>query len=98
MNKNHFWVCLTRAWSLTPDIFKKVGLCRRADGHGSGVVYVSSPYVVAYQTVVRFAIGLGVIVIMFESLRTRQYKFTALFGAVVLLFNPVVPTFALAGN
>jgi hypothetical protein len=35
---------------------------------------------------------------MFESLRTRQYAFTALFAAVVLLFNPVLPTFALAGN
>jgi hypothetical protein len=28
----------------------------------------------------------------------RQYTFTALFATVVLLFNPVVPTFALAGN
>jgi hypothetical protein len=60
--------------------------------------YVFSPYVSAYQAVVRFAIGLGAIVIMFESLRTRQFAFTALFAAVVLLFNPVVPTFALAGN
>jgi hypothetical protein len=60
--------------------------------------YVSSPYVPAYQAVVRFAIALGAIVIMFESLRTRQYAFAALFATVVLLFNPVVPTFALAGN
>lgn len=60
--------------------------------------YVSSPYVPAYQAVVRFAIGLGAIVILFESLRTRQYTFAALFAAVVLLFNPVVPTFALAGH
>lgn len=60
--------------------------------------YVSSPCVPAYQAVVRFAIGLGAIVILFESLRTRQYAFAALFVAVVLLFNPVVPTFALAGH
>lgn len=60
--------------------------------------YVSTPYVPAYQAVVRFAIGLGAIVIIFESLRTRQYAFTALFAAVVLLFNPLVPTFALAGH
>jgi hypothetical protein len=59
---------------------------------------VSSSYVPAYQAVVTFAIGLGAIVMMFESLRTRQYAFTALFAAVVLLFNPVLPTFALAGN
>lgn len=60
--------------------------------------YVFSPYVSAYQAVVRFAIALGAIVMMFESLRTRQYAFTALFAAVVLLFNPVVPIFTFAGN
>lgn len=60
--------------------------------------YVFLPYVSSYQAVVRFAIGLGAIVMMFESLRTRQYAFTALFAAIVLLFNPVVPTFPLAGN
>jgi hypothetical protein len=60
--------------------------------------HVFSPYISAYQAVVRFAVGLGAIVIMFESLRTRQYAFTALLAAVVLLFNPVLPAFALAGN
>lgn len=60
--------------------------------------YIFTPYVSAYQAVVRFAIGLGAIVVMFESLRARQYAFTALFAMVVLLFNPVLPTFAFAGN
>ena len=60
--------------------------------------YVFTPYVSAYQAVVRFAIGLGAIVIMFESLRARQYAFTALFAAIVLLFNPLLPIFALSGN
>jgi hypothetical protein len=60
--------------------------------------YVFAPYVSVYQAVVRFAIGFGAIVIMFESLRARQYAFTALFAAIVLLFNPVLPTFALSGN
>jgi hypothetical protein len=60
--------------------------------------YIFTTYVSAYQAVVRFAIGLGAIVIMFESLRARQYAFTALFAAVVVLFNPLLPTFALAGN
>ncbi len=46
----------------------------------------------------RFAIGLGAIVIMFESLRARQYAFTALFAAIVLFFNPLLPLFALSGN
>lgn len=67
---------------------------------GTAVVssYVVPPYVSSYQAVVRFAIGLGAIGIVFESLRTRQYAFAALFAAVVLLFNPVVPIFALARN
>ena len=60
--------------------------------------YVSTPYVSAYQRVVRFAIGLGAIIVMLESLGARQYVFTAVFAGVILLFNPVVPTFALAGN
>jgi hypothetical protein len=61
-------------------------------------LYIFTPYVSAYQAVVRFAIGLSAIAIIFESLRARQYAVAALFAAVVLLFNPVIPTFALAGN
>ena len=60
--------------------------------------YVLTPYVSAYQAVVRFAIGFGALIMIFESLRTRQYVFTAVFAVVILLFNPVVPTFALRGN
>jgi hypothetical protein len=67
-------------------------------GTAAGSSYSFLPYVFSYQPVVRFAIGLGAIVMMFESLRTRQYAFTALFAAVVLLFNPILPTFPLAGN
>jgi hypothetical protein len=59
---------------------------------------VFAPYVSAYQVVVRFVIALGAIVIMFESLRVRQHAFTALFAGTALLFNPVLPTFALSGN
>ncbi len=54
--------------------------------------YILAPYVSTYQTVVRFAIELGAIVIMFESVRTRQYVFTALFATIILLFNPILPT------
>jgi hypothetical protein len=66
----------------------------------SGVVssYISSPYDSAYQAVVSFAIALGAIVLIIESLRARQYSFTILFAAIVLLFNPILPTFALAGS
>jgi hypothetical protein len=60
--------------------------------------FVFPPYVSAHQSVVRVAIGLGAIILLFESLRVRQYAFTALFATLVLLFNPVLPIFAVAGN
>ena len=59
---------------------------------------VLTPSVSVYGAVVRFAIGLGAILLLFESLRARQYALTALFVTIVLLFNPFLPTFALAGN
>jgi nicotinamide riboside transporter PnuC len=57
-----------------------------------------TPYVSAYEAVVRFAIGLGAIILLSESLQARQYALVVLFAAIVLLFNPILPTFALAGN
>ena len=50
--------------------------------------YVSTPYVSTYQAVVRVAIGLGGTVLMFESLRTRQYISAASLAGIVVLFNP----------
>jgi hypothetical protein len=35
---------------------------------------------------------------MFQSFHERQYGFAALFGAMLLLFNPLLPTFVLSGN
>jgi hypothetical protein len=61
-------------------------------------LYVFPRYVSGYEAVVRFAIGFGAILIIFQSLRTRQYAFTAVFAAIVLIFNPVFPKFALSGN
>ncbi len=61
-------------------------------------LYVFTPNVPAYQATVRFAVGFGAIFIMFESVRARQYAFTALFAATVLLFSPVFPSFALSGK
>ena len=59
---------------------------------------VLMPYVPTYEAVVRFAMGLGAIILLFESLQARQYALTILFAATVLLFNPFLPLFALAGN
>ena len=59
---------------------------------------VLPPYLFAYQALVRFAIALGAIVVILQSLRARQYVLTALFAAIVLIFNPVFPTFAFSGH
>jgi hypothetical protein len=56
------------------------------------------PYISTYETVVRFAIGLGAVILLFESLRARQFALMILFATIVVLFNPLLPPFALAGN
>jgi len=67
--------------------------------YGPGDLQASShvflPYVAAYEAVVRIIIGVGATVMMFDNIRARQHGFTALFGSIVLLFNPVLPAFAL---
>jgi hypothetical protein len=60
--------------------------------------HVSLPYVAAYQAVVRIIIGVGATVMVFDNIRARQHGFTALFGSIVLLFNPLLPAFALPRN
>jgi hypothetical protein len=57
-----------------------------------------APSFSTYQIAIRVAIGLSAIILLFESLRTRQYAFTALFAAIAVLFNSALPIFTLAGN
>ena len=59
---------------------------------------VLTPYISAYEAGVRFAIGLGALILLLESLRGRQYALLALFAVLVLLFNPLFPVFAFSGN
>ena len=51
-----------------------------------------------YQISVRFVILLGGLALLLQSLRTRQYAFTALFAGIMLLFNPLLPGFAFSGK
>ena len=60
--------------------------------------YVFAPYSSAFQTVVRFAIAVGAMVLIVESLRRGRYVFAGLFAGIVLLFNPVLPALDLSGN
>jgi hypothetical protein len=60
--------------------------------------YVFAPYSSAFQAVVRFAVGLGAIVLILESLRGGRYVFAGLFAGIVLLFNPVLPVLDFSEN
>jgi hypothetical protein len=46
-----------------------------------------------YATVVRFIVATGATVVMFQSFHARRYAVAAAFGALALLYNPVLPTF-----
>jgi hypothetical protein len=60
--------------------------------------YVFTPYSSAFQTAVRFAVALGAVVLIAESLRRGRYIFAGLFAGIALLFNPVLPALDLSEN
>lgn len=49
-------------------------------------------------TVVRFIVSIGAIVLLFHAFHARRYVFAAVFGALVLLYNPVAPVFSFPGD
>jgi hypothetical protein len=60
--------------------------------------YEFTPYSSAFQTAVRFAVALGAVVLIAESLRRGRYIFAGLFAGIALLFNPVLPALDLSEN
>jgi hypothetical protein len=51
-----------------------------------------------YEVLIRFVVAGGSIALMLQSMDTRRYFFAALFGALALLYNPVVPLFTFSGG
>jgi hypothetical protein len=51
-----------------------------------------------YDVIVRFMLTTGAIVIMFRTIHMGQYVFAAVFAALALLYNPVVPVFSFSGG
>jgi len=51
------------------------------------------PYVESYEVMFRFAIAMAAIFVMAHAIRSRRYVLATLFGAIVLLYNPVVQLF-----
>jgi len=48
--------------------------------------------------VVRFVVAAGATAMTFQALRPRPYVVAAVFGALVLLYNPVAPVFGFSGE
>jgi hypothetical protein len=51
-----------------------------------------------FDVVVRFIVSAGASVVVLQAFHARQYGVAALFGALVLLYNPVVPVFTFSGD
>jgi hypothetical protein len=55
-------------------------------------------YIGPYQGAIRLVLTTGAVLVMLRAFRMRRYALGALFAAVGALYNPVVPTFRLAGE
>jgi hypothetical protein len=51
-----------------------------------------------FQVVVRLVVTAGAVVVMFQAIQARHYAVAVVFGALALLYNPVVPALSLSGN
>lgn len=51
-----------------------------------------------YDVVARFIVAAGAIAVTFQAFRTGHQVWGAVFGALALLYNPVVPGFAFSGD
>ena len=65
-----------------------------ADPHAAGIW----TFLGAYDVAVRFVVAAIAFGLIFQAVHLRHYGFAVLFGALALLFNPLVPTFAFAGD
>ena len=51
------------------------------------------PYVESYEVMFRFAVAMAAIFVMFHAIQSGHYVLAILFGAIALLYNPVVQLF-----
>lgn len=62
----------------------------------SGVLFWSG--LSGYGVVVKFIVAAGAIAVMLQAAQTRNYAIAILFGALALIYNPVMPVFPLSGD
>jgi hypothetical protein len=60
-----------------------------------GSALLSTP-LAPYQRGISFAVALAAITLMIGAYQARRYVFAAVFAAMVLLYNPLFPTFTLS--
>jgi uncharacterized membrane protein YoaK (UPF0700 family) len=51
-----------------------------------------------YEVIIRFIVAAGATILMFQAFGARHYAVAAVFGALALLYNPVVPVFSFSGD
>lgn len=51
-----------------------------------------------FEVVVRFIVGAGALILMVQAVKAKRYVLGAILGALAVLYNPVAPVFALAGD
>jgi hypothetical protein len=51
-----------------------------------------------YEVMVKCIVTAGAMVAMFHAIHARRYGFAGVFGALALLYNPVVPVFHFSGD
>lgn len=56
------------------------------------------PHPETYDVVVRFVVAAGATALMLQALRSKYYVVAAVFGALVLIYNPVAPLFGFSGE
>lgn len=55
-------------------------------------------HLATYDVVVRFVVAAGAIVVMLNLFHSKRYAFAAVFGALALLYNPLVSVFSFSGD
>jgi len=66
----------------------------------AALVAAAGPWsnIAPYETLVRFIVTLGSMVVMLQALHARQYAAATVFGALALLYNPFAPVFSFSGG
>jgi hypothetical protein len=62
------------------------------------VVAGLGPHLAPYDVVARFIVAVAALIVMGHAAHAGHYAFAALFAAVALLYNPVVPVFGFSAG